>query len=87
MSVDPFTSRNPSYCFVDFYTTEEAAEAMQALQGATIRERPVRVRPKTERRELPSRLPTKTYDKGWKATEEPTEAVDESAYVFDGWRR
>jgi len=87
MSIDPFTGRNPSYCFVDFKSAEDASRAMETLQGATIRDRPVKIKPKTQRKELSRRLPTKTYDRGWRAQEAQTEHVDESAYVFDRWRR
>lgn len=87
MSIDPFTGRNPSYCFVDFHDAEQASKAMEVLQGAPIRNRAVRIRPKTERKELSRRLPTKSYDRGWRAKEEATEHVDESSYVFDRWRR
>lgn len=87
MSIDPFTGRNPSYCFVDFHDADEASRALEVLEGAPIRNRPVRIRPKTERKGLSRRLPTKTYDRGWRAKEASTENVDESSYVFDRWRR
>lgn len=46
-STDPFSKRNPSYCFIDLYTEEEAAQVMQDLQGQHIRGRPVRIKSKT----------------------------------------
>lgn len=33
ISVDPFTGRNPSYCFVDFPDTDSAKNAMEVLEG------------------------------------------------------
>ena len=45
MSVDPFTGRNPSYCFVDFSSPELADLALVSLNGKTLLGRPVKVRP------------------------------------------
>ena len=49
MSIDPFTGRNPSYAFVDFGTAEEAARAMETLNGADLLGRPLRIKPNVER--------------------------------------
>jgi hypothetical protein len=43
MSLDPISSLNPSFCFVDFYTSEHAAEAKNFCNGKEIRGRPVRI--------------------------------------------
>ena len=45
ISIDPFTLRNPSYCFVDFTTSEEARTAMQTLSGIDFQGRPLKVKP------------------------------------------
>lgn len=45
ISVDPFTGRNPSYCFIDFPSREEAEKALSSLGGAAIRDRQVKVGP------------------------------------------
>lgn len=45
MAVDPFTGRNPSYCFVELETREQAEKAMQELNGKEILGRPVKVKP------------------------------------------
>jgi hypothetical protein len=45
MSVDPFSGRNPSYCFVDLETAEEAARAMAELSGMEVLGRPVKINP------------------------------------------
>ena len=45
MSTDPFTGRNPSYCFVDLDTAELASEAMAVLNGKEVLGRPVKINP------------------------------------------
>jgi RNA recognition motif-containing protein len=47
MSVDPFTSRNPSYCFVELNTADEAERAMGELNGIELLGRPVKIKPCT----------------------------------------
>ena len=62
MSTDPFTGRNPSYCFVDLETVDEANRAMNELNGKEVLGRPVKINPgvkksfgSTPRREWGSR--------------------------------
>jgi RNA recognition motif-containing protein len=43
--VDPFTGRNPSYCFVDLQTKEHAERAMVELDGRDMLGRPVKIKP------------------------------------------
>lgn len=43
MSVDPATGRNPSYCFVDFESAEEASRAMSEMNGVELLGRGVRI--------------------------------------------
>ncbi|KAI2788245.1 hypothetical protein POX_e06258 [Penicillium oxalicum] len=63
IAVDPFTGRNPSYCFVDLKTKEDAERAMLELDGKEMQGRPVRIKPgvaksQTERAaEQPVRTP------------------------------
>ncbi|RMD39266.1 hypothetical protein DV735_g5857, partial [Chaetothyriales sp. CBS 134920] len=45
MSFDPFTSRNRSYAFVDFETTEDAQRAIAELNGQELLGRPVKINP------------------------------------------
>lgn len=33
ISIDPESGRNPSYCFVEFQSQEDATTAMNSLQG------------------------------------------------------
>lgn len=51
MSIDPFSGRNPSYCFVDIASPETAEAVIQRLQTRTIRGRPIRVRYDTGKRD------------------------------------
>jgi hypothetical protein len=36
MSMDPFTGRNPSYCFVEFVNKEQADSAIESLNGTNL---------------------------------------------------
>ena len=50
ISVDPFTGRNPSYCFVDFPTRLDATKALETLPGILLRGRPIKVSENNESR-------------------------------------
>lgn len=43
MSIDPATGRNPSYCFVDFDSADDASRAMADLNGVELLGRGVRI--------------------------------------------
>ncbi|RYP45951.1 hypothetical protein DL768_007770 [Monosporascus sp. mg162] len=45
ISIDPFTGRNPGYCFLEFGDRETAETAMTTLEGKTLLDRPVKCRP------------------------------------------
>lgn len=45
MSIDPFTSRNPSYCFVELATRSQAERAMREVTGKSMVGRPVKIGP------------------------------------------
>lgn len=45
ISIDPFTGRNPSYCFIELQTKEQADRAMQHLSGKDFFRRPLKVNP------------------------------------------
>ena len=45
ISIDPFTGRNPSYCFVELATKEQADRAMVELDGKDLQGRPIRIKP------------------------------------------
>ncbi|KAF1911297.1 hypothetical protein BDU57DRAFT_524337 [Ampelomyces quisqualis] len=55
ISIDPFTFRNPSYCFVDMLTPEDAERAMRVLPGKSLRGRPLKVKPCVQKRSTESR--------------------------------
>ncbi|KAK6222598.1 hypothetical protein LQW54_000778 [Pestalotiopsis sp. IQ-011] len=45
ISIDPFTGRNPGYCFIEFAEKATADEAMEKLEGVNMFDRPVKCRP------------------------------------------
>lgn len=59
ISVDPFSGRNPGYCFVEFATKEAADAAMTGLEGMPLFDRPVKCRPC-----LPKGAPRRTDSDG-----------------------
>lgn len=50
ISTDPFTGRNPSYCFVDVDSADEAQRAIAELNGTDVLGRAVRVSPGVAKR-------------------------------------
>jgi hypothetical protein len=78
MSVDPFTGRNPSYCFVELKTKEQAEAAMQELDGREVLGRPVKIKPG-----VPKARGSQAYGKG--VTARPDK--DPPRYAFDRWKR
>lgn len=83
-STDPFTGRNPSYCFVDLDTAEDVEDAIGKLEGQKIRGRLLKVNYNTEKR-LPNRTP-RHYSDRW-ANDRPADMADEKAFVFNRWER
>ena len=45
MSIDPYTGRNPSYCFVELKTKVQADQAIQDLNGKDFLGRPIKIGP------------------------------------------
>ncbi|GAB7349258.1 hypothetical protein MBLNU459_g8411t1 [Dothideomycetes sp. NU459] len=97
MSTDPFTGRNPSYCFVELPSAAEAQRAIQELPGASFMGRPLRVNVHIPRRNggTPSsnsspRPPMKSYDSsGWRAQTAETRGSPAAGAspAFDRWSR
>lgn len=95
MSIDPFTGRNPSYCFVDFHNLADATQALQTLQGRLLRGRPIKLNLATRKKyhgksgdpENRPRLPAKTYDRGWRAQPLSIREPEQDCYAFDRWAR
>jgi RNA recognition motif-containing protein len=81
MSIDPFTGRNPSYCFVDFHSPDDAAQALNKLEGAIIRDRPL----------ILGRRTPKPKTTRWTANYSPSAYGRPKTYnadfVFDRWKR
>ncbi|CAG8018879.1 unnamed protein product [Penicillium olsonii] len=45
IAIDPFTGRNPSYCFVDLQNKDHAERAMVELDGIDMLGRPLKIKP------------------------------------------
>ena len=90
ISIDSFSGRNPSYCFVEFRSQEDADRAMSSLQGIDLLGRPIRINPKTERRSNPNgeRTPNRSFEqRGWRPREGPTGNANGNSYSTDRWNR
>ncbi|OXV05463.1 hypothetical protein Egran_06770 [Elaphomyces granulatus] len=78
ISIDPFTGRNPSYCFVELETKEQAEQAMQQLGGRDFLGRPVKIRPGV------AKSPT---DRSIAKTDGSPRTESERPFAFDRWQR
>ena len=81
MSIDPFTGRNPSYCFVELKTTNEAETAMKTLSGKIFMGRPLKIGPGVTAHSKRSQPPTHDNRGGRR----PPEANETPR--FDRWAR
>lgn len=61
LSVDPFTQKNPSYCFVELFTVEQAQRALSELPGASFMGRPLKVNVHIPRRRDGAPSTTRTF--------------------------
>lgn len=94
MSTDPFTGRNPSYCFVELDSADGASRAMRELDGQEVMGRPVKINLNTPRRgkdgSHTSRPPTLSYDRGWRPqrfqARDPGHGQGDDPYVYDRWQ-
>lgn len=84
ISIDPMTSRNPGYCFVDFTTKELADQVMKEFDSQTILGRPVKVKPGVR-----SGSGTGRFDIQPRDLQSHPESNKErnDAFAFDRWRR
>ncbi|KAI5366393.1 Putative RNA recognition motif domain, nucleotide-binding alpha-beta plait domain superfamily [Septoria linicola] len=89
ISIDSFSGRNPSYCFVEFSSQEDADTAMNSLQGIDLQGRPLRINPKTERRSAQNndRFANKTYDRGWRSNDAAPPAPNDRYGANNRWNR
>ena len=79
MSIDPYTGRNPSYCFVEIATKGQADRAMRELNGKELLGRPVKVGPGVARSR--NKRPRENPDQRTRNTRDVSEPV------FDRWTR
>ena len=79
MSIDPYTGRNPSYCFVEVATKEQAERAMRELNGKDLLGRPAKVGPGVARSR--NKRPREESDQRVRHTR------DLSKPAFDRWTR
>ena len=102
MSTDPFTGRNPSYCFAELFSVEEAERAISSLPGASFQGRPLRVNvhtPKTRGANgtnTPLRSSTRSpfsAERAWRGSpaaggaETPSKTGERDSYAFNRWER
>lgn len=84
IAIDPFTGRNPSYCFVDLETKELAERAMIELDGHDMLGRPVKIKPgvvksQSERSQQQQQSP--------RTDGSPRASKSSSPFGMDRWRR
>lgn len=79
MSIDPYTGRNPSYCFVELATKDQADRAMLELNGREVLGRPVKLGPGIARSK--NRRPSGDSHQGTGFK------LDSSRPAFDRWTR
>lgn len=79
MSIDPYSGRNPSYCFVELATKEQADRATLELNGRELLGRPVKLGPGIARSK--NRRPIET------SNQRAGNKLDSSRPVFDRWTR
>lgn len=87
MSIDPFTGRNPSYCFVDMSSAENTQAVMAVLQGQMVRGRPAKINFDTGKRSRDHRRPIIVYDESHRPRQVPPPNVLAGPYAFDRWSR
>lgn len=86
MSVDPFTGRNPSYCFVEFSTPDQARAAMEQLNGKDVLGRPAKINVATSSASRQKHRNDYVYDR-WHATGSRSRfdgAADQGRRVYVG---
>ena len=79
MSIDPYSGRNPSYCFVELATKEQADRAMSELNGTDMLGRPVKLGPGVAK-------PRGKRPHG-QSGQDSRNALPSSSPIFDRWTR
>ncbi|KAL6707702.1 hypothetical protein ACN47E_003823 [Coniothyrium glycines] len=76
ISIDPFTQRNPSYCFVDMRDAQTAASAIRMLSGKMFLGRPLKVKPGVQKRPRNNlRYPDVLESTRWQSTSREQEVL------------
>ncbi|CAG7951602.1 unnamed protein product [Penicillium salamii] len=88
IAIDPFTGRNPSYCFVDLQHKDHAERAMAELDGVNMLGRPLKIKPGVAKsQERIDNPPSPFKVGGWREQEKPSFAKinsDSSSRVYVG---
>lgn len=84
IAIDPFTGRNPSYCFVDLETKELAERAMTELDGRDMLGRPVKIKPGVVKTQ--SERAQQQQQQQQRSDASPRETRS-SPFSMDRWRR
>lgn len=85
-SIDPFTGRDPSFCFVDL-ASNYAAQAIETMQGQDIRGRPIRLN-HNSRSNSKASWPRPTAQHRGRNPKGTTPAdINDGAFVFNRWTR
>ncbi|KAI4230234.1 MAG: hypothetical protein L6R36_000199 [Xanthoria steineri] len=81
MSTDPYSGRNPSYCFVELTSPSQAENAMQHLNGQSFLGRPLKIGPgiaaSSKKRNATINQKTRNHEK----------YPEEEPVVFQRWTR
>jgi RNA recognition motif-containing protein len=87
MSIDPFSGRNPSYCFVDLDENEDIDTVIQRLRGYPIRGRPIKINYDAGKRQqrTPRRFETRS-ENGERRCFDFT-LTEKSPLIFDRYAR
>lgn len=87
IAIDPFTGRNPSYCFVDLQNKEHAERAMTELDGRDMLGRPVKIKPGVAKSQERTQNPLEPFRTDrWRQQERPSFAKvnNDSSRVYVG---
>ncbi|KAE8408951.1 major facilitator superfamily domain-containing protein [Aspergillus pseudonomiae] len=83
IAIDPFTGRNPSYCFVDLESKELAEKAMNELDGRDMLGRPVKIKPGV----VKSSSERSQQQQQQRTDGSPRSDSKTSLFTMDRWRR